>query len=327
MLRGIPALAGVCTMLRRDSGQVLLTRRIQEHRSAVILVLIVGTSLFSLASGARGGVVAEFVGSGIDLASLPFVQGLNAARGGVTYLSGLVFDYNAEREEARALRHEITELMQRTTNRQEVLSENKRLRAMMDFQRNQPLLTLWPAEIIQNYEGVLTIDLGSIHGIQSSMCVLSKEGIVGIVTKVDPMTAHVVTLQNPDCRVDAMIAWNRVRGKVRGTGNDLNPVCSMEYISLNEHVRSGDVVVASPESVFPSGYPIGRIQRVQRREGSLFQSADILPSADPFRLDEVFVLIKANPKADDLAGQVAVVPQDRTGAFLDTMSIQERFAP
>ena len=173
----------------------------------------------------------------------------------------------------------------------------------------------------------MTIDRGSVHGILESMCVVAPEGIIGLITHVGPFTSNVITLHNADCRVDAMIEWNRVRGQVQGTANDLSSVCAMHYIDLNDSVRDNDLVVTSPDSVFPSGFPVGRI-RGEPKRGHLAQSINILPSADPFRVAEVFILLKADSDADDLAGTSAnVVGESFEMDILDTASIQERYAP
>ncbi len=101
----------------------------------------------------------------------------------------------------------------------------------------------------------------------------------------------------------------------------------MHYIDLNEDVREGDFVVTSPDSVFPSGYPIGRIKSLPNR-GHISQSADVLPAADPFSVDEIFVLLGFDRNWQDLAGQIQSQPTIEISTQLFEMSsIQERYAP
>ena len=126
--------------------------------------------------------------------------------------------------------------------------------------------------------------------------------MIGLITRWGPLTSNVVTLPSPDFKVDAMVKWIRVRGRVSGSGNDLSALCSMDYIDLKDEVEEGDEIVTSPDSVFPSGYPIGIVEGVpQRRNGQPSQSAGVLPAADPCRLDEVFVFLSAGPGWRDLA--------------------------
>lgn len=304
-----------------------LARRIGEHRPAAILALLVVLSLASLASGARGGPVAGGVRVAVGVASVPFLAVFNKVEAGISYTTGLFLDYDGAREEVAALQRRLAVLLERVARREELLYENTRLREMMAFERSEPRLILLPAEVIQHAEGMLTIDRGSLHGMRASMCVITGEGVIGMITRVNPLTSSVATLQNADCVVDAMVKRNRVRGRVRGTGNDLNRICSMNYIDLKDEVRPGDLIVTSPDSVFPSGLPIGIVTAVHS-EGTLSQVAEVVPAADAFRADEVFVLLGADLEWEELAGGPAADVSPRPGLELgDTRTLQERFAP
>lgn len=302
-------------------------RSIGDNRPTVIFIVLVLLSLVSLASGARGGVLGSGIRTAVGVTVMPFLIALNAVENGAEYVWELFTEYDSLRDEIRAFDREFTELQQKTSEYYELRAENDRLREMLDFERAHTQYELMAAEVIQHSQGVLTVDRGRIHGVRESMCVITPEGIIGLVTHVGPFSSNIITLQNADCRVDAMIEWNRVRGQVQGTANDLSSVCAMHYIDLNDSVKDNDLVVTSPDSVFPSGFPIGRVKGTPTR-GQLLQSVNIAPFADPFRVDEVFILLSADPNADDLAGPgagtgVAIVP----GELLDTASIQERYAP
>jgi len=123
-----------------------------------------------------------------------------------------------------------------------------------------------------------------------------------------------------------MVDWNRVRGQVHGTGNDLSAICAMHFIDLNDRVRDGDAVVTSPDSVFPSGYPIGWVVGSPVR-GQVSQSVNIVPAADPFTVDEVFVLLDADRSPDEIVDTVVDADEFSFSTLMDTESIQERFAP
>lgn len=310
-----------------------LSRRIAEHRPAVVLAVLVVLSVVLLGSGARGGPVSSGVRTAAGLVALPFLSAFNHVESALAYGVDLFFAYDETRQETRELRRKFAAVLQHTSERQELLLENERLRAMMAFERREPRLTLLPVEVIRSFEGMLTIDRGSVHGMARSMCVITADGVIGMITQVDLLTSNVVTLQNADCHIDAMIRRNRVRGKVHGTGNALSRVCSMEYIDLKDDVVEGDLVVTSPDSVFPSGFPIGRVTAVNPEQGPLSKSADVIPTADPFRVDEVFVLLNADLEWEELAGRMApgrmspVPVAFVTDELLDTKTIQERFAP
>lgn len=305
-----------------------VSRRISGHRSKVILIALVLLSAVSLASGARGRAVSDGIRTVIGVVSLPFLAAFGKVEVAYNYTTGLATNYSDVRGENLALSVKVAQLEQRVSRVSELDTENRRLRKMLAFQRQHPEFTIVPAEVIQHARGVLTVDRGSFHGIKESMCVISPDGVIGIVSQVGPLTSSIATLQSEECRVDAMVKWNRVRGRVFGSGSDLSALCTMHYIDLADQVREGDEIVASPDSIFPPGYLIGRVVG-QPKAGQLSQSAAIMPAADPFRIDEVFILLSAS-----LDWREYVAPADgvkaATGdvaALADTETMQERLAP
>ena len=304
-----------------------IARRIGEHRPKIVFGVLVVFSVASLASGTRGGTVSEGLRTVVGVASVPILMGFSTIEGGYEHVFGLLFDYGDMRAETVEMRHVLTRLRWQAGEDEEMRAENDRLRTMLAFQRKKPQFTLMAAEVLQHSRGILTIDRGTVHGAREAMCVISPDGVIGLITRAGPFTSSVATLQSPNCRIDAMIKWNRVRGRVNGTGSDLSSICTMHYIDLKAEVREGDEIVTSPDSVFPSGYPIGRVVN-NPRKGQLSQSAEIQPAADPFRVDEVFILLGASVPWQELAGQMTPDAQTgrRPGVF-DAETIQERLAP
>ena len=68
---------------------------------------------------------------------------------------------------------------------------------------------------------------------------------------------------------------------------------------------------------------------VHEGRGTLLKTVDVMPYADPYRVDEVFVLRNADPtheefvayRESDIATALAIHP------LLDGRSLQERLAP
>jgi rod shape-determining protein MreC len=263
------------------------------------------------------------------------------------YTLGMIFRYDEYRRDNESLRQEVANLKKTVLSRAEIAEENKRLHRMLDFVRDEPRLKLEPVRVIESYKGMLRIDRGAVHGIKQFMCVLNEAGVVGIVTDVNDFTSTVATLHHPDCKVGAMVLRNRLRaydGVIHASGSDLSRICTMEYIDMKDDVRVGDLVVTSPESLFPAGYLIGTVS-AWHASGSLWKTADITPAVDPYRLDEVFVVIKAKTSEDELTTpekepeplpEPSLAPESSAGAkaaattapeMPDNRPIQERYAP
>ncbi|HEO72611.1 MAG TPA: rod shape-determining protein MreC [Candidatus Hydrogenedentes bacterium] len=267
----------------------------------------------------------------VSVTSRPFLKALATTRGGADSLTGFVFAYGEARREAEALRMRLAESAAALARSAELAAENQRLRRMLRFVRHEPDLGLESVEILANYKGILKIDRGVIHGVEVSMCVITEDGVVGLVTEVYPASATVVTLHSAECRIGAMVERNRVRGVVHGGRGDISRICTMEYIDTKDDVRQGDAVVTSPESLFPPGYAIGRVVAVHDA-GRLWKYADIEPAVDPYRLDELFLVRRAAIPAGELAGRretegLEEPARPAAAALPDTRTLQERYAP
>ncbi len=225
----------------------------------------------------------------------------------------------------------------------ELEAENRVLREAMLFTRQTPEVLLEPARVLERYKGMLRIDRGSRHGVRAGMGVVAPEGVVGIVSETADFVSTVATLHHLDCLVGAMVLRNRLRaydGVIHPAGTDLSGLCTMEYIDMKAEVRVGDLIVTSPESVFPAGLPIGRVRAINTEEGSLYKNAEVTVFTDPYRLDVVFLVRRAADDPSWLAGmdtdylamyeaaRAAMGEPLATGApSPDTRPVQERLAP
>lgn len=314
---------------------MLLSRRLSDRRPEIILVVLVGLSFASLIAGARAGFIADFVRKTISVTAYPFVKSMDMASQGTDFVIGMVFNYDKYRSENGSLRRELATMKAALANARELRMKEARLEDMLRFVRDEPRLRLEPARVLETYRGILKIDRGLRHGVTTSMAVIHESGVVGIIIETDLLTSTVATVHHVDCRVGAMVQRNRMKaydGIIHAGGSNLTLFCTMDYIDLKDDVRVGDLVVTSPESVFPSGYPVGTVTAIHE-SGALWKTAEIEPAVDPYRLDEVFVVLWSSARAEDLEGPL---PQEPVALNLetpgapespDTRSLQERFAP
>lgn len=305
-----------------------LRRRISEYRSTIIFVVLVGVSLVSLASGAPASYIGEAVTTAATVVASPFLKSMKAIENAYGAVTGYVISQGTARREAELLREELGTLRPQLATLEEVKAQNERLRQMLAFQRMARGLQLKPVEVIGRSDmGTLIIDEGSSRGVREGMCAITKDGLIGVVAKVEPYISYVYTLHKAECKVPAVIQGSRVWGMVHGSGSAFSSVCAMHYIGLKDDVRSGDRVVTAESNVYPKGLPIGIVTDVEGDE-SLLKIAAIVPAADPYRVDELLLVDRAEPSTESLLGDqpgedrlpdVYTMPQAAT--------IQERLAP
>lgn len=310
-----------------------ISRQISEHRPVVVLILLLALSLASLITGAEATFIHLGVNRAVSFTAYPFLKAKYSLEKTGDYVFNFFFNYDAVHRENAALRQNVATMKTAVGRRAELHDENRRLREMMEFVRMQPRLTMEPAAVIESYKGMLRIDCGTLHGVRESMAVVTQDGVVGTVIEANALSAVVATLHHPECKIGAMVMRNRLRaydGVIHASGSDLSRICTMDYIDMKNDVRVGDLVVASPESIFPTGYPIGIVSAPPHDSGSLWKTAEIAPAVDPYRLDEVFIVRQALPTAEELAGPpplAAARTPSKAPEMPDNRPIQERYAP
>ncbi len=193
------------------------------------------------------------------------------------------------RENGR-LRARLQDLERRAIEQNELERMNRRLKRLLALQRRLPAHAV-SAEVTGRdatawFES-LTLNKGEHDGIQTGMPVLAPEGIVGLISKTSPHASRVLLLTDPNSGVDVLVQRTRVRGIVSGL---LEKGAILKYVKRADDVQVGDRVVTSGlDGIFPKGVSVGRVTRVSRKDRGLFLYAEVVPSADASRLEEVLV--------------------------------------
>ena len=125
---------------------------------------------------------------------------------------------------------------------------------------------------------------------------VSSLGVVGRVSEVFSHSSRVVSIVDPSHDVDGIIARSRARFIVEGRGKPL--IARLKYLDRSEDVRVGDQVLTSGlDNVYPKGWPIGNVVRVERQRTGVSQEAEVRPLVDIGRLEEVVVLMSPASEA------------------------------
>jgi len=152
----------------------------------------------------------------------------------------------------------------------------------------------------QNFYQSFIIDKGRRDGVAARMPVVAYEdgklGIVGQVVTTTPSASLVVTIRSLRSYVGAILETSRYYGLIRGNGIAVH--CLVEYIDIDAPARDGDSVLTSGQSdIYPPGLSIGKLTNVSRNRGQFFLRAELLPTVNFSRLENVYV-IKKLPSAD-----------------------------
>jgi rod shape-determining protein MreC len=207
---------------------------------------------------------------------------------------GVWEDYVALRhvhEENRQLRRDLELLQKQNADLRESAVAGQRLAALLEFKEQFVPQTVGARVIGRDstnwYSGVI-LNKGDRDGIRPEMGVMTPAGVVGRVVKTGPFSSMVLLVTDPHNAITGIIQRSRDEGIVEGTAHGH---ARIKYLPLLAGIRVGDTVVTSGlTGGFPRGIVIGSVLSIEKEEGELFQSAEILPKADLSKIEEVLVI-------------------------------------
>ena len=203
-----------------------------------------------------------------------------------------VFLVNVEKEN-RVLRRKVTELQEENRRMTEVKLANERLKQLLQFREETPL-SMVGAEVIgqdpSSWFKSVTIDKGEKDGVKKGMAVICPGGIIGQILKTAPDYATVLLITDYNSAVDSIVQRTRAKAIVEGRGENR---CQLKYLLRTEEVAVGDAIVTSGlGGNFPKGLMVGEVKKVDKKGHGVFQYAELAPSVDMTKLEEVFVIME-----------------------------------
>ena len=201
-------------------------------------------------------------------------------------------DLRGARSESQLLREQLREAQLRLGRASELERENERLRALLDLRDRQGWSAV-AARVVAihrtEHVGTLLLDSGSSQGIRPNQPVVTEYGLVGRVVEVAPGSAKVQLLTDASAAVAVVFEEGREHAQgIAFPGSP--PRLVVRYLSALAQVREGEVARTSGlEGIYPPGIPVGTVTKVEDQP-DLTRLAELAPTVDPGRLDEVLVL-------------------------------------
>jgi rod shape-determining protein MreC len=140
------------------------------------------------------------------------------------------------------------------------------------------------------------INKGADHGVFRGQPVLDAFGIVGQVVQVDKYTSTLILITDDDHAIPIQVNRNGIRSIAVGTG-ELSKL-SLPYMTVESDVKPGDLLVSSGlDGIFPAGYPVASVTKVERNPAETFALVEAKPLAQLDRDREVLLLWAEPPSA------------------------------
>ncbi|SHJ83861.1 rod shape-determining protein MreC [Hymenobacter daecheongensis DSM 21074] len=164
-----------------------------------------------------------------------------------------------------------------------------------------PDYPLIPARVInnslRNVDNYLTLNVGSLDGVQTGMGVLAAAGVVGRVKVTSEHYATVTSVLHSKTSISAKILRDGTFGSIKWPGEDATHVL-LDYIPRQNKLVLGDTVVTSGyNAIFPEGVRIGIIDSFVKEQDKNFWTVRVRLAVDFTKLTYVYV-IKSRPKME-----------------------------
>ena len=194
--------------------------------------------------------------------------------------------------ENKRLKKENAILYDKVNKSQEAISENIRLRKLLDIKLSIPYKHVVCSVIARdtsNWFSTIVINKGIDVGLDADMPVLSNGAVVGRIVHCGFNTSVVLLLTDRGSSVGGIIRGSRTIGLVEGQGSG---ECIFNLIPKQVTIQRGDeIVTAGLGQIFPKGLLIGKIQEIRSDRYGLYKIAQIKLNADINSIEEVIVLV------------------------------------
>jgi len=202
-------------------------------------------------------------------------------------------------EQNEALKQENATLKEQLSHANLIEKENDRLREYLSMKSEYPSFSFEEGMVIgreaSNYVTVLTLNRGTVHGIEENMPVVTEEGIVGCVSEVGLTWCKVSTILETARSVGVYLPRNQASGILSGDYSmKVDGLCKLTFVEVdakNADVQPGDAVYSSGMgSVYPPDMKVGEIVSVEIDNVSRTLVASVRPTVNFSEPDYMMII-------------------------------------
>jgi rod shape-determining protein MreC len=208
------------------------------------------------------------------------------------------------------LRQQLATQSQRAHLTEQLLLENRRLRALLALQQrlDRPALA---AQVLYDaadpYTRRVILDKGEVQGLRLGAPVVDELGVLGQVTRLFPLVSEVTLVTDRDHAIPVQNARTGARGVAYGDTSTHADALELRFMAANADVAVGDLLTTSGvDGVYPPGLPVARIEKVERRTDAVFARIYCVPLALVAGASQVLVL---GPEALDAPARPEPAPE------------------
>ncbi|MDQ0219371.1 rod shape-determining protein MreC [Peribacillus cavernae] len=210
-------------------------------------------------------------------------------------------------DENKKLKSRLDEYVKLKTEVQDLKKENDDLRNILNKEKDD----LSEASRIQatvigrnpdRWNEMITINKGTLHGVELDMAVETSEGLIGKVKSSNKFTSSIQLLSSidPKNRISAVIQGNEdAYGVIEGY-DEKRQLLLLKRIPFDKKVKkNSNVITSGYGGVFPRRLVIGKVVDVKLDQYGLNQTAYVKPATDFYDISNVVILKRDIPAPEE----------------------------
>ena len=213
---------------------------------------------------------------------------------------GSISNLRSAQSENDILKQRVQELEVEARGKEDLNSENERLRELLDLKEKSAYKIL-TARIIGRDPSIWfdssIVNRGSLDGVKLNMPVVTNGGLVGRVTAVSPLTSQIDLITRDKSGLGAVvgeISSSNALGVVSGSSK--KDLLEMRYVAGSVPVEVGQIVYTTgQDGIYPAGLKVGEIVEVTGGSTTTAHKIFLRPSAGINSMQEVAILIYEPP--------------------------------
>jgi rod shape-determining protein MreC len=273
----------------------------RRFRDAAICVALLATPFFFLNANLKNPTNINAIDRALLQVSAPIQYVATQLAVGASGIIGQYVYLVDVRTANQQLRSEIKRLREANFKLSGADQENRRLRKLLLLRDKSEGSTMSAQVIGKEVSGFfrvmrIRLDRGERDWVKTGMPVLDADGLVGQIRRTWGRYSDVLLTADKTSAIDVVVRRSGARGILKGTGGDQYYACQLEYLSREDQVNVGDLVVTSGLGHrFPGNIPVGNISKVVKHEFGLYQEAEVTPAVNFSRVEEVLIMVASSP--------------------------------
>ena len=236
--------------------------------------------------------------SAMEVLTTPFRAASSAVANWTEEQYDRAFRYEELAAENEALRQRVAELERDAIAGQDAQRENERMKDLLGLAEERPELQYRDAAVVRrssdNWRSDLTIDRGTLGGVEVNDCVIDQYGhLISVVTEVSPNSSRVITILDPDLELGGRVARTDEDAILEGDFTlMLEGLLRLAFVSEDAKLVTGDQVTTSGlGGVYPPGLVVGSVRTIYVEEDGISRYAQVEPAADIAGVQYVYVIV------------------------------------